>query len=60
MPSQFEHAGLERDARARRGLVEDERHAPALECTRAEPIRLELDPALEQAQLLGCAELLTC
>ena len=60
MTTQLEHAGLERDARARGGLVEDERHALAGERARAESIGLQLDGAPEQAQLLVRAEFLTC
>ena len=60
MTAELEHTGLERDARAGRGLVEYERHAAALERARAEPVRLQLDGAPEQPQLLVRAELLTC
>src|SRR4051812_25306729 len=48
------HADLERQPRAGRRLVEDQRHAAALQRPRREPIALQLDGAVEQpVELLG-------
>src|SRR4051812_49413124 len=48
------HADLERQPRAGRRLVEDQRHAAALQRPRREPIALQLDRAVEQpVELLG-------
>ena len=52
--AQLVHPRLERDPRARGGLVEHERHALALERARGEPIGLELDRAVDEPlELVG-------
>jgi len=48
MPAEFEDAGLERRARARGRLVEDQRDGPAFERPRGQRRRLERGGALEQ------------
>ena len=53
MAAQLEDADLDRDARARRGLLEDERDGPAGQRARGERRRLELERAVEQRVQLG-------
>ena len=49
--AQLEHAGLERDARARGRLVEHERDALAFQRARRQAVGLELERALEEPPL---------
>src|SRR4051794_370502 len=58
MPAELVHADLEREARARRRLVEDQRHAAARERARREPVVLQLDRAVEQPLELVARKLL--
>src|SRR3954470_3882448 len=58
MTAELLHADLEREARARRRLVEDQRHAAARERARREPVVLQLDRAVEQPLELLARKLL--
>jgi hypothetical protein len=58
MPAELVDARLERDAGARRGLVEDERDALALERARGQAIGLQLDRPVEELPLLRGRKLL--
>src|SRR4051812_10322126 len=58
MTAELVHADLEREARARRRLVKDQRHAAARERARREPVVLQLDRAVEQPLELVARKLL--
>src|ERR1700730_11045044 len=55
--SQLGDPDLERQSRARRGLLEDQRHAPALERPRGAGLALELERPVQQPVELGGAQL---
>jgi hypothetical protein len=58
VPAELVHADLERDPRARRRLLEYERHAAAGQYLGCPPVGLQLERAVEQPRELVARELL--